>query len=358
MGIEKILIVVPSLSNGGMERYVINISESMSKKGLDVAIFILAENSISFEVNSKIKINTPNKIPIIPKIINDLFRLHQLRNILKKNKYDFLYSVGGMHSPYVIFAALFLKVNIFVSDRSSPLIRYSCLVEFLKFYLYPRVNGVVAQTEIAKQILIERLRLSNILVIPNPIRKIQQYNHIRKNQIITVSRLIKSKRLDLLLQIFSTIQINNFQWELVIVGDGPEMNSLIDLSKKLNIRNKTVFIGNSCNVDFYLSQAKIFAFTSAHEGFPNSLCEGMRAGLACISFDCIAGPSDIITDNVNGFLVKNNNIQEYKLKLEQLIINEHLRLRFSNAGILFTNRLDTEIVTDNLLTEFRKRRLF
>jgi GalNAc-alpha-(1->4)-GalNAc-alpha-(1->3)-diNAcBac-PP-undecaprenol alpha-1,4-N-acetyl-D-galactosaminyltransferase len=71
--------------------------------------------------------------------------------------------------------------------------------------------------------------------------------------------------------------------------------------------------------------SKIFAFSSASEGFPNVVGEAMSAELPVVSFDCIAGPSDLISDGKNGFLIPMLNQQLFAEKLQLLIDDSSLR---------------------------------
>ena len=68
------------------------------------------------------------------------------------------------------------------------------------------------------------------------------------------------------------------------------------------------------------------------EGFPNALGEAMSHSLACISFDCEAGPSDLIDNGVNGFLVKEHDHNDYMDKLKILINNESIRVDFGRKA--------------------------
>ena len=83
-------------------------------------------------------------------------------------------------------------------------------------------------------------------------------------------------------------------WKLVIVGDGPRRKNLEGIVSKLNIGDRVIFTGFQEDVDFFLSQSKIFVLPSLIEGFPNALIEAMANSLAPVSFNCEAGPSEII----------------------------------------------------------------
>lgn len=82
----------------------------------------------------------------------------------------------------------------------------------------------------------------------------------------------------------------------------------------------------------YLANAEIFAFTSTSEGFPNALAEAMSAGLAVVAYDCMAGPSDLIDDGVNGYLVPENDEELFKKRLISLIENSELRKHFGQEA--------------------------
>ncbi len=118
-----------------------------------------------------------------------------------------------------------------------------------------------------------------------------------------MGRFISSKQQSLLINIFDTIDDNN--WKLIFLGDGPKLQELKSKAKTKKSFGRIIFEGNVSNVDEYYAKSKIFAFTSNSEGFPNALAEAMSAGCACISFDCIAGPSDLIKDEINGYLIDN-----------------------------------------------------
>ncbi|HSH51551.1 MAG TPA: glycosyltransferase, partial [Bacteroidales bacterium] len=111
---------------------------------------------------------------------------------------------------------------------------------------------------------------------------------------------------------------------------------------------------NVVDIDHYYRKSEIFAFPSLSEGFPNALAEGMKASLACIAYDCVAGPSELIEDGKNGFLVPVGKKNFFKKRLKELMINEKKRERFQNVAAPSIEKLNKEFVLENLKQELIK----
>jgi GalNAc-alpha-(1->4)-GalNAc-alpha-(1->3)-diNAcBac-PP-undecaprenol alpha-1,4-N-acetyl-D-galactosaminyltransferase len=258
--------------------------------------------------------------------------LFYLRKTIKEIKPDTVLSFGEYWNNFVLMATLGLSFPVFISDRSQPDKSLGKMQDKLRNWLYPFAKGVIAQTEKAKQIYTSFYRHSNITVIGNPIRKIQIGEEVieRENIVLMVGRLISSKHQDKLIELF--VKINNPEWKLVIVGyDHLKQNHLLrlqELVKELGAEDRIVLAGKQSNVERYYLQSKIFAFTSSSEGFPNVIGEAMSAGLPVVSFDCVAGPSEMIADNENGFLIPLFDYDLFQIKLSSLMEDNATRLDF------------------------------
>ena len=117
--------------------------------------------------------------------------------------------------------------------------------------------------------------------------------------------------------------MNRQDWKLVVVGgDAQNQNIMEKLKVQLDgLENPSniELTGMRKDVENYLNRAKIFAFTSSSEGFPNVVGEAMSAGLPVVSYDCVAGPSDMIEDGVNGYLVPVFDDELFKQRLLKLM---------------------------------------
>ena len=168
---------------------------------------------------------------------------------------------------------------------------------------------------------------------------------------LMIGRLISTKHQDRLINIFS--RTNNKDWKLVLVGyDHLKQTNSIHLKKlikELHLENKVILAGKQFDVESYYSQSKIFAFTSSSEGFPNVIGEAMSAGLPVIAYDCVAGPSEMIIDDENGYLIPLFDDELFFKKLQKLMENADLRKQLGDKGKETIRRFDKELISKKFL---------
>ena len=242
---------------------------------------------------------------------------------LKEIKPDVVMSFGDWY-PHLAMLTLRGRYPFYYANRSNPLIRYSTMQEFIRklaYRLYPPV-GIIAQTSLAKERK-ERIfkgeKMPRIKVIPNPARVVTHYNIPRQDYIIAVGRMLWSKGFGRVIDVFS--KLNAPGWKLVLVGDGPALVEIKRKTAAMGLEGSVIFTGKSNNVDKWLAISKIYLMASYKEGFPNALCEAMAAGLACVSYDIVAGPRDIITDGVDGYLVPDSDEKQMVERMQMLVDN-------------------------------------
>ena len=80
----------------------------------------------------------------------------------------------------------------------------------------------------------------------------------------------------------------------------------------------------------------------------------MSCGLPVVAFNCPYGPSDIITDGVDGFIVEDRNIETFADRICQLIENPALRKKMGNAGVKSSKRYRSEQIMPKWIDLFQK----
>lgn len=167
-----------------------------------------------------------------------------------------------------------------------------------------------------------------VIYIPNSIDKLpNKLSKLDTNNLIAVGRLSKEKGLDDLLKIFKKISSKNTNLKLNIVGDGPEKDNLLQLSRELKLGDKVTFHGfqNKEYINNLLNECSLYLMTSHTESFGLVLIEAMSHGIPCVAFDSAQGANEIIKDGVNGYLIKERNQEEYVSKVIELIDDNSLR---------------------------------
>lgn len=184
---------------------------------------------------------------------------------------------------------------------------------------------------------------SHVCVIPNMVslNKSGCYSDCQTKSVIYVSRFSDQKDIQSLIQIWSIVHLRHSDWQLHIYGEYGELQD--ELLPMINQMNTNITIHNPTSHIFeeYL-KCSMLLLTSRYEPFGLVLPEAMSCGLPVIAFDCPYGPAEIITDGVDGFLIKNRDNNAFADKVCLLIENKDLRVKMGKAGILSSKRYEAD----------------
>lgn len=202
----------------------------------------------------------------------------------------------------------------------------------------------------------------NVWFVPNPITtNLHVSEEERKNQlnnkekkIVGIGRLTFIKNFKSLINAFSRIAKEFPNWSLEIYGDGEDHQMLQNLIEEKKLKNQVFLKGFTNDVEGILNNSSILALTSIMEGFPLVMFEAMSHGNAVVSYDCDFGPSFIIDDHENGFLVENGNEEDFANKLTLLMKDEILLKSFANASIEKSFKYTPEIISHQWMRLFKE----
>ncbi len=176
---------------------------------------------------------------------------------------------------------------------------------------------------------------SKIKVLYNSERVVEDVNLEKENLIIFSGRLTRSdKRVDRLIRIWSHIEDKLPNWELKIVGDGPERENLEKLANSNHLKRLS-FEGMVDDTRKYYKKASIVCLVSQTEGWPLSLTEAQAHGCIPIAFGCSSGVKDILSPNgINGFIVTAFDEKEYaKTLLEICSMSKEKQMKIRLSAI-------------------------
>lgn len=220
----------------------------------------------------------------------------------------------------------------------------------LYYYLANKYDAVVVLTH---QDAKDRTYFKNKFVIPNCIEINSAIPQLHKStKAISVGRLDKFKNFADQIIVWSSVIKKHPDWTLHIYGDGPERSNLEQLIVKLKLEKHVFLEGITNNVSEKYAASSLFIFTSVAEGFGMVLVEAMQMGVPVISYDCPCGPSDIITNGEDGFLIPLKGIEELEKKIITLIENDSLREKMGENAKLSSQRYKTNKIMPEWITLF------
>jgi glycosyltransferase involved in cell wall biosynthesis len=193
--------------------------------------------------------------------------------------------------------------------------------------------------------------LANVTVIPDPIPlQTEVVSQLKEKRVVTIGRYAYQKGYDLLLHIWSEVEKKFPDWSLSIYGMG-NLSQYSQLMKNLGIDAQRCLLNGPVNdVSKIYGESSVFVLSSRFEGFGLVLAEAMSCGVPVVSFDSPYGPSDIITDGVDGFLIKDWNEKAFADKVCLLIEEADLRQRMGQAAIHSSQRFQP----DRIILEWQK----
>ncbi|QLK86825.1 glycosyltransferase [Staphylococcus sp. 17KM0847] len=173
------------------------------------------------------------------------------------------------------------------------------------------IDALVLLTNKQKEDIDRRFGVrSNYYVIPHSIKIPTITEKREQNKVVIISRLHKEKRIDHSIKAFAQVINKIPDAKLHIYGEGEEKENLQKLINKMGLQNNIKLKGYSQQVNKILQSADCSLLTSQYEGFALAVQESIANGTPVIAYDIDYGPSDMITDGVNGYLVEKNNIDK------------------------------------------------
>ena len=253
-----------------------------------------------------------------------------------------------------ILATRIMNVKLVITEHTVHDVA-SKPIKVLRRFLYPMADALTVLVEHDKRYYSRFCNEVRVMVNPNPLSDYSVGKDIikRRKVILGVGRLDPIKGFDLLIKSFSLISNEFPDWELNIVGDGQERINLEKQIQNNGLEDKIKLFGRKENVEKEYQNAQIFALTSRFEGFGIALVEAMSQGLASLSFNCKAGPEEILSHGIDGILVENGSVESFAKELATLIKNDDLRIKLSRNALLTSTKFHEDQVSNKWIDFIR-----
>lgn len=255
-----------------------------------------------------------------------------LRAYLKKNKIDVIIDVDVILSSISLPATRFLRTKVVSWEHYNYYTKTESVVRRISrkaaaFFSNALVTLTQQDVSFYRKHCICR---THLLSIPNFVPSVDNLYNSSSKKILAIGHLEYRKGFDLLIKAWALLspEVRN-KWQLFIVGEGPEKQNLQAQIEKENLTDEIFISPLTTEINVYYRQTSIYAMTSRAEGLPMVLLEAKSYGIPLIAFDCSTGPSEIINDNEDGFLIPAFDVPLFAEKLQLLMEKEFLRLNMS-----------------------------
>ncbi|MEA3453441.1 MAG: glycosyltransferase family 4 protein [Candidatus Caldatribacteriota bacterium] len=219
--------------------------------------------------------------------------------------------------------------------------------------------------------LIEGYGIKNrIEVIPNAIHLIsfKEDNELKRTEIkrkynlkeddkiiLFVGRIASEKSIDKLIKALAIIKKrNNGKEKLLIVGNGPAMDELKQLTQSLKVEEDVIFTGTVSyeEIQHYYKMAYVFTIASTTETFGIVTIEALASGTPVLAIKA-PGAVDILTDGLDGLLV-DDDVEKFANALEKIIREPELREKLSRGALKTSEKYSINTISERMLNLYRE----
>lgn len=317
---KKILFIIDRLS-AGAGRVVYDLVNNLNKKKFDITIAVIYPDSDLKHLFKKLDVSiiNLNKNPG-----KDTGLILRLKNLIKKEKFDIVHTHNVDAYEYGVLAAWLAKVPKIIHTSHGKSVKSGRLSKLREKFFHKFISLFLNEYIVVSKDLgryVSRnwcLNTKKIKVIHNGMdtnlykpAKISRKNFSlgikKKDKIITIiAGLRPVKDHVTLIRAMKIVSEKIPNSRLIIVGDGSERKKLKNLTKKLNLEDHIIFLGNRKDIVNLWNVSDLGVLCSLDECLSISLLEGMACGIPFVATK-VGGNPEVIRIGQEGFLVKPKN---------------------------------------------------
>lgn len=335
---------------GGTERVTRTLMENFEHLGMACYITFCTGDDPSFSSERKQKLNYRGGYSVFKKTMDNFIGKHDIKLIINENVCEWNVSryfkdlkesnskisvIYCLHNTPDLFVPHYTKIDAqtiknvvyrWFTGRTIYMAKHKRMYDVADRYV------VLSPSYIHRFYEIFGLQdEGKVIAIPNPITMAKPDGEKREkdNLFLVVARLSeKQKNIRAILRIWKEFCKKNSDYQLQIVGYGPDEEMLRAYAASLELQN-IAFMGRTNEPQKFYRRAKFFLMTSRYEGFPMTIIESMLFGCIPIVYDSFAAINDVIDNGKNGILIPNGDEEAFMQVMLDVVGNRQLQVEIS-----------------------------
>lgn len=290
----------------------------------------------------------------------------ELKKIIEKEKFDIIHC----HTPV---ASILTRIAAIKSRKSGTKVIYTAhgfhffkgapIINWLIYYPIEKICSYLTDILITinkedYNLAINKMKSKEVYYIPGVGIDIKKFSNIdiskkRKEigiddniiMLLSVGELIKRKNHEIIIKALSKLEDEKIHY--FIAGSGELKDYLTEIAEKFNLSNRVHILGFRNDIGELCKIADVFCFPSLQEGLPVALMEAMAVGVPIVCSN-IRGNTDLIENNINGYLCYKNSEDEFKNAIKNIINDPEKSNNMVNINIRKSKLFEIDNVMDNM----------
>lgn len=335
---KKIALVKWILDDsGGGERVAVSLANELTKKYEVHLIGITTKQSdLFFGINSQVKYS--NFFDHRVRLSKNILKISKmLKKYFLDNEIEVAFGIGIFSNIFLSLSGIGISTKVVLCDHTNSITANRELSKKVQRYVGTKLaDKIITLTQEDRKNYIRKYGISEDRIAYIYNWKENRLSNIPYNdestKIVTVGRFDYQKGYDYLIQVAKKVlaKMPDWTWEIYGSGKQDEVDKIRDLITENDLQDKLVIKGLEKNQDLIYGDKGIYVMTSRYEGLPLVLLEAQQYNLPIVSFRCPTGPSEIVEDGVNGYLIDCYDTDKMSEKLLELMKNDDLRQSFSD----------------------------
>jgi len=321
---KKVIIFMPSIEGGGVEKNLFIITNFLTKKCNNVSLITISKK-FSSKFHKSLKFISPrsNLWDQMSRRLKYLIAIFYLVREILKDKNVIVFSFQA--NIYCIIVCRIFSIKVITRSNSAPagwsknVIKKIIFKFFLKLSNKIIVNSYEFKKDLKREFSVNSVCIYNPLNMREIIKKSKKrskkiFKKDKKLKILNIGRFTEQKDQITFLRGLNKLK-NKIDFSAVIIGKGKLKVKLIDYINKYSLSKNVKILNFVENPYPLIKQTELFILTSKYEGLPNVLLESLALRKFVISSDCPTGPKEILLNGKGGLLFKVGNYNQLAEKI-------------------------------------------